>query len=427
MQFLNVGLSGMTPENLVLLLGLSFFLGLAFEEISPEESSHGPGGVRTFPLLSLSGAAFSVLDPKYLSVFSVGLLVLGLLLFAYYRNAIASPGLKEQPSLLVPVSFLLAYLMGPITLKEPHWVPISLTVASVFFLGARERLHHLAETVPRSEILTVGKFLVLTGIILPILPDHPVTRFLSVTPYQVWKAAVVVSSLSYGSYLVQKILSPKGGFLLAAIMGGFYSSTAATVLLSRRGKEDPSAFREINSAIILANSLMYLRIGLILFLMNPPVARYLAWPLGALFVAGIVVALLVYLGGEHKPVDSEHRLKSNPLELNSAFFFAASYVVISFITVWVRGHFGPSGIYTLAGLVGVTDIVPFILSVAQEGQNSPMTLVFASIMIAASSNNVIKAAYTAMFWGFRPGLASIIALLGLSVGGILVSLTLGAF
>lgn len=417
----------MTPENLLLLLGLSFFFGLAFEEIRPEEISHGPGGVRTFPLLALSGAAFSVLEPKYLSVFSVGLFVLGMLLYAYYKNAIESPSPKEYPSLLVPVSSLLAYLMGPITLKEPHWVPISLTVASVFFLGGRERLHHLAVAIPRSEILTVGKFLVLTGIILPILPDHPVTRFLSITPYQVWKAVVVVSSLSYGSYLVQKILSPKGGFLLAAIMGGFYSSTAATVLLSRRGREDPTAFREINSAIILANSLMYLRIGLILFLLNPPVAQRLAISLGALFLAGFGVALLMYLGGEHKSVDSEHRLKSNPLELNSAFFFAASYIVISVLTVWVKGHFGPSGIYTLAGLVGVTDIVPFVLSVAQEGQNSPVPLVFTSIMIAASSNNVIKAFYTAMFWGLRPGLASILALLGLSLGGVLISLVFGSF
>jgi uncharacterized membrane protein (DUF4010 family) len=412
----------MTPENFLLLLGLSFFFGLAFEEIRPEEISHGPGGVRTFPLLALSGAALFVLDPKYLSVFSVGLFVLGLLLYAYYRNALEAPGPKEHPSLLVPVSSVLAYLLGPITLKEPHWVPISLSVASVFFLGGRERLHHLAETIPRSEILTVGKFLVLTGIILPILPDHPVVSFMAITPYQVWKAVVVVSSLSYGSYLFQKILTPKGGFLLAAVMGGFYSSTAATVLLSRRGREEPSAYREISSAIILANSLMYIRIGLILMVLNPPVAKHLSLSLGLLFLLGFCIALFIYLRGERKPVDSEHRLDTNPLELNSAFLFAGSYIVISILTAWVKGHFGPSGIYALAGFVGVTDIVPFVLSVAQVGQNEPMALILTSIMIAASSNNVIKAIYAAVFWGVRPGLPSILALLGLAAGGIVLAL-----
>jgi uncharacterized membrane protein (DUF4010 family) len=49
-----------------------------------------------------------------------------------------------------------------------------------------------------------GKFLILTGIILPLLPNEPITPLTRATPYQAWLALVAVCTLSYGSYLVQR-------------------------------------------------------------------------------------------------------------------------------------------------------------------------------------------------------------------------------
>lgn len=413
--------ASVTLPNLLLLLGLSFFLGLAVEEIALQEHVQGPGGVRTFPILALAGAGFSVLEPVYLSVFSAGLLVLGAWLFVYYRFAVEHPGPTEPPSLLLSVNSLLVYLLGPITLREPHWVPISLTVSAVLFLGARERLHHLARTVPISELLTAGKFLILTGIIFPLLPKHALIPFIPVTPYQVWEAVVVVSSLSYGSYLAQQFLSARGSFFLEAVLGGFYSSTAATILLAKRGREEEGARKEINSAIILTNSLMYLRIGLVLVFLNPLFARHFFLALLILLLSGLLVAVLLYpRGGRTVGANDEHKFSANPLELNSAFFFAFSYIVISFLTHWVNGSFGPSGLYALAGLVGVTDIVPFILSVARVGTTLPVHVIVLSVMVAASSNNVVKALYLVSFWKLREGLPAVLALLGLSAGGLLL-------
>ena len=42
--------------KLGLVLGLSFFLGLAFEDFSAHEGARRPGGIRTFPMLALAGA-----------------------------------------------------------------------------------------------------------------------------------------------------------------------------------------------------------------------------------------------------------------------------------------------------------------------------------------------------------------------------------
>lgn len=421
MNYLTASSAHVSLPNFLLLLGLSFFLGLAVEEIALHENIQGPGGVRTFPILALTGAGFSILDPVYLSVFSAGLLVLGAWLLVYYRAAVEHPGPNEPPSLLLSVNCLLVYLLGPIVLREPHWVPVSLTVSAVLFLGARERLHHLAQTVPISELLTAGKFLILTGIVLPLLPNQSLSSYIPVTPYQVWRAVVVVSSLSYGSYLAQRFLSPRGSFFLEAVLGGFYSSTAATILLAKRGRMEEGAKREINSAIILSNSLMYLRVGLVLLFLNPVFARHFFLPFMILLLSGLGVAALLYPRGGGKVEGSdEHKVSANPLELNAAFFFAFSYVVISFLTHWVHDSFGQSGLYVLATIVGVTDIVPFILSIAHNGSDLSLHVVVLSVMLAASSNNLIKAFYLIAFWKIKAGFPAVISLLGLSAGGLLL-------
>ena len=170
--------------NLALLLGLSLFFGLAFEEFQAQQGRTQPGGVRTFPLLALAGAMLYLLDATHLIPVSVGVLVLGAWLYAYYRSAVAERDAEGVPNvgLTVPVCNLLAYLLGPITLTQPHWVAVGLTVTAVLLLTGRERLHTMARQLELPEIVTAGKFLILTGIILPLLPNEPITPLTRVTP-----------------------------------------------------------------------------------------------------------------------------------------------------------------------------------------------------------------------------------------------------
>ena len=97
------------------------------------------------------------------------------------------------------------------------WDPVGLTVVAVLLLSSRERLHALAYRIPGEEVITLGKFLVLSGIILPLLPNQPVTSWTTITPYQVWLAVVAISALSYGSYLTQRYL-PLGGSILSKVV-----------------------------------------------------------------------------------------------------------------------------------------------------------------------------------------------------------------
>jgi uncharacterized membrane protein (DUF4010 family) len=109
---------------------------------------------------------------------------------------------------------------------------------------------------------------------------------------------------------------------------------------------------------------------------------------------------------------------TNPLELPSALVFAVLFVVISIVTTWVQAQFGRAGVYALAAVVGVTDIDPFVLSVAQGGvaQLGDQTAA-AAVLVAASSNNVLKAVYAASFAGWRRSITSAGSLAMLAVLG----------
>ncbi|HXF35321.1 MAG TPA: DUF4010 domain-containing protein, partial [Candidatus Acidoferrales bacterium] len=74
--------------------------------------------------------------------------------------------------------------------------------------------------------------------------------------------------------------------------------------------------------------------------------------------------------------------------------------------------------------VGVADIDPFVLNLAQGGAAGLSAgVVAATILIAASSNNLLKAVYAASFAGWRASIPSVVALVLLAVAGLGIALT----
>ena len=126
-----------TPvAGFLLLLGLGFFFGLAFEEFNAQGGQARPGGIRSFPLLALAGALLYRLDTGHLLPLTAGLLVLGAWLTCYYWRHIAEADPEGQPNvgLMTAICNVLAYLLGPIAVAEPPWGAIGVTVVAVLLL-----------------------------------------------------------------------------------------------------------------------------------------------------------------------------------------------------------------------------------------------------------------------------------------------------
>src|SRR5271166_4340180 len=283
-----------------LLLGLSLFLGLAFEDFFANSKIKRPGGIRTFPLLAAAGGVLYLFDPTHFVPFTAGLVVLGIWLAISYHQHLGDHDEKDEPNigLVVPVLNAHAYILGAIALALPPWVAVAFTVTAVLLLTGREKLHALARRVALKEIVTAGEFLILTGIILPLLPNEPVTTLTTITPHQAWLALVVVSSLSYASYLAQRYWAAAARGLWMAALGGLYSSTATTVVLARQAGADGATRNNAQAGITLATAIMYLRILAVVLIFNMALARVLAPPLAGLSLAGFLICLWQYRFGK---------------------------------------------------------------------------------------------------------------------------------
>ncbi|HWG04995.1 MAG TPA: DUF4010 domain-containing protein, partial [Beijerinckiaceae bacterium] len=336
---------------------------------------------------------------------------------------------RPNIGLVVPLLNIYAYVLGPMALALPHWIAVGATVAAVLLFTARAGLHDLARRIEMREIVTAAEFLILTGLVLPLLPNTPVTSLTTITPHQVWLALIVVSSISYASYLSQRFLPGAADGLWMAALGGLYSSTATTVVLARKAKAEPEGSRQAQAGITLATAIMYARVLVIVGIFNLDLARRLAPALCGLALAALAISIVQYRFHQQatKPADTLEASR-NPLELGTAAVFASLFVLTSLLSTWVTGQFGTEGIYWLAAAIGFADIDPFVLNLAQGGASGvPEAALAASILIAASSNNLLKAAYAAIFGGGRATTGSAAALVLLAAGGLALALLAPSF
>jgi uncharacterized membrane protein (DUF4010 family) len=402
--------------RLALIGALAVFLGLSFEEVYKRDHHANPGGVRTFPLLAVCGAMLYLIEPQHALAFIAGLLVIGMWLQAYIRRA-QEDG-SAAGTLMIPASNLIAFLIGPIGLTQPPWLVVAIAVAAVLLLGTRERLHQLITLIPPDETVTAGQFLVLVGVILPLVPDQAVTTLTPLTPYKVWLAVVAICTLSYASYLLQRYAPARDATLLPAVLGGLYSSTAATIALAKRARETGGG-DDLAAGIVVATAVMYLRLGVVVALFNVQFALALAPALAGLFAVGAAMSAYEWRRASATIADKNLSVPAaNPLQIPTAVVFALIFVVISVVSSWAQASFGRQGVFALAFLVGVTDIDPFVINVAQGGvANLSIGSISAAFLIAASSNNVVKAIYAVAFGGVKAARRPAVMLLLLAACG----------
>ena len=273
-------------------------------------------------------------------------------------------------------------------------------------------------------MLTAGKFLILVGIILPLVPDTRLIAMAPVTPYRIWLAVVAISGLSYLTYLVQRYRPIEGGALVPALLGGLYSSTVVTVVLAKEERQAAVRRAEASAGIVAATAMMYPRTAVIIAFFSLPLAMILLPALAFLFIAGGLLAWWEWRKIEPGSAGKLAIPAANPLQLTTALVFTALFLGVSLATTWAESTFGQTGVFSVAALVGASDITPFILSLAQGGApGMGVSALAAAVLIAASTNNLAKAGYAIGFGGFaaaeRPAtMLAVLAVLGFAAAAV---------
>ncbi len=409
--------------KIVLVLFLSFLIGLEREEHKAAGDAYSFGGVRTFPLIGLIGYSLALLSGTQLLPLTVGFLVVAGFLLLSYWHKLSSP---NAAGVTTEMSGLATFLVGALVCNGHFWIATTLGVASLLLLDLKEGLEKLAVRIPPPEILTFAKFLLLTGVILPVLPNQEFTRF-HINPFKTWLVVVAVSTISYGSYVLQKLTKGQGGIVLAALLGGAYSSTVTTVVMARRAAREnqPHVFA---GGILIASGVMYLRLVALLALFNRQLMVSLALPFLLLAALAVGIGWLWTRRAESgaPPIQRKFEPK-NPLELLAAFFFAALFLAMLVATQLAVAYLGRTGVNTLAAIMGVTDVDPFIMGMTQAaGTLTPLKVAGAAVLIAAASNNLVKGIYAFSLADRKTGVQSLSLMTALAALGLLPLLWLGS-
>jgi uncharacterized membrane protein (DUF4010 family) len=402
--------------HILLVLFLSFLIGLEREERKASDDHVAFGGVRTFPLIGLIGYSMAVLSGGELLPQALGFAVVAGFLLLSYWHKLASSGYSGVTS---EMSGLATYLVGALVYREMFWVATTLTVSSILLLELKAGLENLAKRIETTDILTFAKFLLLSAVILPLLPNEQLGQF-QINPFKTWLVVVAVSAVSYGSYVLQRMTKGQGGVILAALLGGAYSSTVTTVVLARRSmrEEQPHLFA---GGILIASGMMYLRLTILLALFNQELMNRLALPFVGLAGLAIGVGWLWSRRGDADAVKATREFEpKNPLEISAALLFALLFVAMLVATHMAIQYLGETGVYILAAVMGITDVDPFIMSMTQSASTLTLLQVASSgIVVAASSNNVVKGIYAFALSPHQTGMQSLCFLLGLAVFGLI--------
>jgi uncharacterized membrane protein (DUF4010 family) len=116
----------------------------------------------------------------------------------------------------------------------------------------------------------------------------------------------------------------------------------------------------------------------------------------------------------------------NPLDLLTAFLFAALFLGLLVATQLAVTYLGKGGLNTLAAIMGVSDVDPFIMGLTQAaGTITPLKVAAGAILIAAASNNIVKGIYAYSLADRKTGLQSLIFLIMLAAAGLVPLFWLG--
>jgi uncharacterized membrane protein (DUF4010 family) len=378
--------------NFLLVVLFSLLFGLEQRRLHIElESDTLFGTDRTITLIGILGYILYTVMPNSLGLFFGGGVIVSALLGIYYYNRIK---LKNKWGFTSIVIALISYCLTPLVDLEPLWLIMLVVVTILIIVEIKESLSNFSKKFDNNEFTLLAKFIIIGGIILPLLPHQPISASITISPYQIWLSIVVVSGISYFSYLLRKFAFPNSGIILSAILGGLYSSTATTIILARKSKEENN-ISDIVPGIFGATGMMYIRILIIAFIFNQQVALILL----PYFLVFIVISVIIVFWFRLKikkinvePAQVSH--SKNPLEFKTALLFGLLFGFFAILTNYVVSNYGNIGVNILSFIVGVTDIDPYIMNLFQHASgNLDVNTIVMSTIIATTSNNLLKTIY----------------------------------
>ena len=386
-------------------IGIGLIIGLQREHTYYDQSDRHPAGVRTFTLVGLAGAMAALLSDQMGGVapFVTGFIVVGMLLMAMHvsfaigrkRESSAGESLPGGDGITTSIAVVIVYLLGGICWYGRLLESCVMVVVILWVLSAKDQLHAFAQKLSKEDIIAIVKFAVITALVLPFLPNNsygpPGLEVLN--PRSIWIFVVFISGIGFVGYGLIKIVGPGKGIWLTGLLGGLASSTALTLNLAGRSRENEAYASDFTLGIVLSWAVMYVRLYLICIFLSGTLAKPLALPL----LLPVVPALLYALYLKVKEFRN-HQQKSadftNPFKLLPAIKFGVIFTCVMFVANAARVYLGSGALLACSFLGGAAEMDAVAFSVIDMNLKSGLAVreLVLALLFASLANTLTKGA-----------------------------------
>jgi uncharacterized membrane protein (DUF4010 family) len=377
--------------QLAVALGLGLLVGLQREWVEGK-----PIGLRSFALITLMGAISGLFAAKGFWMVAAGLLAVTIAVLVHAVLLAREHPVKGMTTELAAITM---FLIGAMTTSGWIVPAVVLGGAVTLLLHWKQPLHAWIEQIEGHEFRAVVRFVLLTLVVLPVLPDRTFGPYDVLNPFQIWLMVVLIVALNLTGYFGMQLTAGRGGALLGGVLGGLVSSTATTVSFASRSRKQARSAPVAAVVILLASTIVYVRIVVETVAVSPGLLAPLALPLIAytvLLLATVGLFLRGFDGG-----DREDLKTGNPAELSTALFFGAVYSVVIFVSAAVSHYFGETMLYPVAIVSGLTDVDAITLSTARlhEGMRISADTAWRVVFLASVSNLAFKTGVVGVLGG----------------------------
>jgi uncharacterized membrane protein (DUF4010 family) len=327
---------------------------------------------------------------------------------------------------------LLMFAVGALVVVGPMPIAIAVGGGVAVLLQFKPELHDMSQKLGDEDLRAIMQFVLITCIILPVLPNHnydPTIWFQHrvsldvLNPRQIWLMVVLIVGLSLGGYISYKFFGRDAGTLLGGILGGAVSSTATTVSYARSARHDPIGAQNAAVVIMIASTVMYVRVLVAVAIVSQDFLRTLLLPIFILMLLTLLPALVLWQWTRRRGKGDRHLLceapegpfrqkvpvpfsapeHQNPTQLKSAVVFGVMYAAVLLALAAAKVYWNGQGLYAVAFFSGLTEMDAVTLSTARLSASDPLVASdgWRMIVIAAMANLISKAGIAGLLGGWR--------------------------
>ena len=430
-----MALSWQIPDLLwrvALALGIGLLIGLERGWRTREaEPGSRAAGIRTFAISGLLGGIAGAIATTSGGVASAGGAIVLAVALTVYAAVITTFCRDENRadntfSATTAIAAILTFALGAYSAVGDIRVAAAAGVLAAGMLAAREELHGWVKKLTWRELRSGLVLLAMTFVALPVMPDEPIGPLGGVNPREVWIIAIALAGVSFVGYAAVKYYGASRGVLLAAVAGGLASSTAVTISNARRAAAGEGSPRLLAAGVALATAVMFLRVAVIIMVLNPGLLVLAGPALGTASALAIGFAVAGALRCQREGREYPDMQFRNPFGFWAVVGFAVVLATIMVLGRVISETFGGTGAMIGAVVIGLADVDTITVSITRltPGPLDAESAAFA-ILAAAASDTVSKIAIGAVVGrGWFAFLIAVMALACLIAGAVALAATL---